>query len=554
MKTQKFFALIFSLLLLCVFNAQWGQAQGTKPTPKNVQLKPTTKSDTTKKKGKGNKSVSTEKEEPLEIINAKWLKGKTVGGEEFRILKDKVVIRHKGNTLYCDSAIQNITKNTVKAIGNARMLGSDGTKVTSKTMFYDGNKKVANASGNVVLIDEQGTLTTEVLDYDVVSQVAHYYTGAKIVDSENILTSKEGTYDTNSKVAFFKTDVHLTSKKDKQEIFSDNIQYNMVSKMAYFRGKTKILSKDGTVYANEGEYNTKTKVSNFRTKGNTRPKAETEEYILQGDSLFYDNTNRIGFAKGNARLTSKKDSIIIDGDIGRFWGKKGISKVFGSALMRSISNKDTLYLVADTLISIRTKKENSKDSIKILKAFHNTKIFRKELQGKCDSLVYNFSDSSIYMFNDPVLWDKKSQLSGDSIRVQMANNKIHRMLLRTNAFVIQQDTLGNFNQLKGRNMKAFFEKSEIRRVDVRGNGESIFFALEGDTLLTGMNRVICSDIDIKFKEQNKVKTITFKSKPDGKFIPPHELAEPDKRLKGFLWRINERPKKIDILRQRDKKL
>jgi len=496
-----------------------------------------------------------EEEEPLEIINADSLKGRTVkGGDEFRILKTNVVIRHKGNTLYCDSAVQNITKNTVRALGNARMLGSDGTRVTSRTMFYDGNKKVANASGNVVLVDEKGTLTTESLDYDVVSQVAHYYTGAKIVDSENILTSKEGTYDTNSKIAFFTTDVHLTSKKDKQEIFSDNIQYNMVSKMAYFKGKTKIVSKDGTVYANEGEYNTKTKVSNFRTRGDARPKAETEEYILLGDSLYYDNTNRIGFAKGNARLISKKDSIIIDGDIGRFWGKEGISKVYGSALMKNISEGDTLYLAADTLISIRKKKENSEDSVKILKAFHNTKIFRTELQGKCDSLIYNFSDSSIYMYNDPVLWDDKSQLSGDSIRVQMANNKIHTMHLRTNSFVIQEDTLGNYNQMKGRNMDAFFKQNELKRVDVRGNGESIFFAIEGDSVLTGMNRVVCSDIDIRFGEKNKVKTVTFKTKPDGKFMPPHELAEPDKRLKGFLWRINDRPKKIDLLRQRDKKL
>lgn len=540
MKTQKFLTLIFSSLILSwlVVQVSWAQVTPKKPKTKKTQ-----------------KVEVEEKEEPLEIINADSLKGRTErNGEEFRILKHNVVIRHKGNTLYCDSAIQNITKNTVNALGHARMLGSDGTKVTSHTMFYDGNKKVANASGNVVLIDEKGTLTTESLDYDVVSQVAHYYTGAKIVDDENILTSKEGTYDTNSKIAFFTTDVHLTSKKDKQEIFSESIQYNMVSKMAYFRGKTKIISKDGVVYANEGEYNTKTKVSHFITKGAERPKAETEEYILLGDSLFYDNTNRIGFAKGNARLISKKDSIIIDGDIGRFWGKKGISKVYGSALMRNISEGDTLYLAADTLISIRTKKENSKDSIKILKAFHNTKIFRAELQGKCDSLIYNFKDSSIYMYNDPVLWDKKSQLSGDTIRVQMANNKIHTMHLRTNSFVIQQDTLGNFNQMKGRTMDAFFKKSALKRVDVKGNGESIFFALEGDTLLTGMNRVICSDIDIKFGKKNKVKTVTFKNKPDGKFIPPHELNEPDKRLKGFLWRINERPKKEDLLRQRGKKL
>jgi hypothetical protein len=134
----------------------------------------------------------------------------------------------------------------------------------------------------------------------------------------------------------------------------------------------------------------------------------------------------------------------------------------------------------------------------------------------------------------------------------MKNRTIDRMYMYTNAFIVSEDSLKNLNQIKGRDMTAFFEAGNIRRVDVNGNGESIYFALEGDSVLTGMNKTVCSDMVLKFKDK-KLQTISFLTNPDASFIPPHELKEPDKRLKGFKWRIDEKPTKQQVLAKRTKK-
>jgi lipopolysaccharide export system protein LptA len=93
-------------------------------------------------------------------------------------------------------------------------------------------------------------------------------------------------------------------------------------------------------------------------------------------------------------------------------------------------------------------------------AYNHVKIFKSDLQGKCDSLVYNYTDSTIYFYRDPVLWNERSQLTADTINIQLANNKINRMYLRTNSFVISQDTLLQYNQVKGRQMTAFFKRQK----------------------------------------------------------------------------------------------
>ncbi|MBY0427164.1 MAG: hypothetical protein K2Q22_16135, partial [Cytophagales bacterium] len=189
---------------------------------------------------------------------------------------------------------------------------------------------------------------------------------------------------------------------------------------------------------------------------------------------------------------------------------------------------------------------------KMLLAYRHVRIFRKDLRGICDSLVYNRIDSMFSLFRDPVLWNDGNQITSDTTFIHMANKKIDRIRLRTNAYTVSRDSLWNFNQAKGKNMVAYFKNNKIKSIDIRGNGESLYFALDGDTILTGMNKVLCSNMMIKFTPNSKLSTISFLTKPDGKFVPPHEISEPDKRLKGFKWREKEKPQRSDFIRPKKK--
>jgi hypothetical protein len=149
-------------------------------------------------------------------------------------------------------------------------------------------------------------------------------------------------------------------------------------------------------------------------------------------------------------------------------------------------------------------------------------------------------------------------MSGDTVIVRLENNKMDSLKLIRNAFIISQDTLGNFNQVKGRFALADFNQNKIEKADVIGNGQSIFFAVDDKKMeLQGMNRIICSRMLIRFDSTNRPSTITAITKPEANFIPPHELAEPDKKLKGFNWKPTLRPTFENTVRQAmapDKKL
>ena len=90
-------------------------------------------------------------------------------------------------------------------------------------------------------------------------------------------------------------------------------------------------------------------------------------------------------------------------------------------------------------------------------------------------------------------------------------------------------------------MTASFTDGKIKRLDVEGNGQSIYFVLEDDTIFTGMNKTLCTDM-IFFFDSSEVNKINFLVNPEAQFIPPKELATPDKFLPGFIWFIDKRPK------------
>ena len=238
----------------------------------------------------------------------------------------------------------------------------------------------------------------------------------------------------------------------------------------------------------------------------------------------------------------------IYGDDGFYDKNTGISKVYGHAYAARVTDdKDTLFISADTLMSV----ENADPKKKRLLAYHNVRIFKKDLQGKADSLAYVASDSVLYFYKNPVLWTDENQMTADSIRILLEKKKISRIYLVSNSFVASVDSLKNFNQIKGRKMTAYFEDKNIHHVVVVGNGESIYFALqekeeatgekkEKFTVTSGMNKIICSNMRINFKA-GKVNNISFYIKPDASFIPPHELKVEDTLLKGFQWRGTDRP-------------
>jgi lipopolysaccharide export system protein LptA len=486
----------------------------------------------------------------VKLKHADNLKGTSEGGVRKDWVIGNVVFVQNETTIYCDSAIFNRAKNIVEAFGSVRITEGDSVTVTATTLTYDGNKKVAYLRKNVVFTKlNSATLYTDFLDYDRQRNKARYFNNGKMVDSANTLTSKKGYYDLHTNIASFKTDVVGSGKV--YTLNADTLQYNARTKILFFLSRTKVEDKEGGIaYYDNGFYDTKFKKSDL-----VQGELQTPEYKLKGSRLILDNKRRVYRAKGNVVMTAKADNMNIYGDDGYYDKAKGVAKVYGRAYVaRATDDGDTLFISADTLMSI----ENADPAKKRLVAYHNVRIYKSDLQGKADSLVYVARDSILYFFHNPILWTDENQMTADSIRILLVKKRISRIYMVSNSFVASEDSLKDYNQIKGRNMTAYFNDKNIHHVEVVGNGESIYYALQEAeetvdekkvkvTALSGMNKIICSNMRINFK-RGKVNNISFYIKPDASFFPPHEIKKEDAILRGFQWRPGERPTRSQVVR------
>lgn len=475
-----------------------------------------------------------------------WEGRRSLGYEK---LSGNVVFTQNQTTIYCDSAYLFKSQNSVDAFGHVKITEGDSVVVTSNRLAYDGNTKIAKLRDKVVFVKlATATLYTDQLDYDRPKNLAYYYEGGRLVDSINVLTSRKGYYDVNSNLASFKKDVHV--KNPDYTMTSDSLQYDSRTKIVYFRTPTTAVDKEGKTFVYDGgEYNTRSKQSDFM--GGV---AESPSYQLKGSDWNLDRIRQLYKVRGNVEMTSKNENLIIYCQSADYYKEKEITKVYDNAWVAKVTeDQDTLFITADTLVSIDSPDPKEKR----LLAYNNVKIYKKDMQGLADSLVYQTADSTIYFYKDPVLWNVGNQMTADSISMLIEHNSISKIFMVRNAFVISQDTLLNFNQIKGREMTTLFKDSKIDRVIVRGNGESLYFALnEDDNSLEGMNKIICSNILIRFHE-GRVQDFSFYIQPDASFIPPQELKPEQKMLKGFSWKADIRPLKKDVVPQvarRDEKV
>jgi lipopolysaccharide export system protein LptA len=489
----------------------------------------------------------------VKLKHANTAYGSMKDGERFDRLVGDVIFEQNTTTIYCDSAHYFKTKNMLDAFGRVHITEGDSVDITARGLSYDGNTKIAKLRKNVVFVKKKiATLYTDFLDYDRVKNEARYFNGGKLVDTTNTLTSRKGYYDVPVNVASFKTKVVCVNPD--YTLTSDTLQYNSKTRVIYFRDTTLVKGKDGkNALYKSGTYNTIQKLS-VLDKG----EFETPSYKMKGDQNLLDDVKKYYTSKGKVSMTSKQEKMTIYGDDGFYDKKNGISKVFGHAYVTKVDDDgDTLFLAADTLVSI----ENVNPKKKRLLAYNHVKIFKNTMQGSADSLAYVAADSVLYLYKGPILWSDGNQMTADSIRMLLKNKEIDKIFMTGNSFVISQDSMKNFNQIKGRKMTAHFNGKNISHVIVQGNGESLYFALEEKELARtdsailklmitmGMNKMICSNMRINFVK-GKVNNVSFYVKPDANLIPIHELKREDRTLKGFAWRRKERPSKSEVERKK----
>lgn len=464
---------------------------------------------------------------------------------DLKILKGNVRFKHDNAYLYCDSAYFYEKANSLDAFSNVRIVQGDTLFVYGDYLYYDGNLKLARLRQNVKLVNRKTTLTTDSLNFDRNTNLAYYYTGGKIVDPENTLTSVWGQYNTTTNDALFRNKVLLTNKN--YTMNSDTLQYNTKSGFANIIGPTKIIYKDETdIYSDKGWYNTNSERMMLLNRSIVKHK---DGKTIVGDTVFYDKAKKYGEAFVNVVMTDSAQKSTLNGDYVYYNENTEAGLATDSALLVDWSSKDTLWLHADTLRTF-------KDSVySVAKGYMNVRLYRNDIQGICDSLVFSERDSVINMYGEPVLWAEENQLSGEFIQAFTKNKKVEKVHIQKAAMAVQKVDSICFNQLSGKEIIAHIDSGELKRVNVDGNAETIYYPLDdADSTLIGLNKTESSYV-VMYLKNKKAERIVMTSATSGVMYPLGQLTGGDIYLKNFFWIEKQRPaKSTDVLIKPEKEV
>ncbi len=471
------------------------------------------------------------------LENADELSNDEQRSTEYQVLKGNVRFRRGDMFMFCDSAYFYDKTSSLDAFGHVRMTQADTLEVYADVLHYYGEQQVAELRRNVRLENRTTTLVTDSLDYDLNSNTGYYFDNGVIVDNRNNteLSSRYGRYELDTKQAEFSNNVHLINEK--YEMHTDLLQYNLRTHIATILDETHIESDSNTIVTTSGWYNTSADDATLYQRSLVTAK---DGQTLMGDTVYYNRKRNFGEARGNVVITDPNNKVILDGDYGYHDDNTHYSFVTRRARAREFSQKDTIYLHADTLLTLVDE-----DSVRVLRAFNGARFYRSDVQGMCDSLQLSEADTIINMYRDAVVWSDNRQVSGPEINLHLNDSTADWATLPATGLMVEHVGEDYYDQLSGKKMKALFDKKELRQLDVDGNVMLILYPQEDDSTYNKQVNAEASYLKLLLKEKQEVDRVAMWPDVSGQVTPLYLLKKSQLYLPQFRWYDALRPKSPD---------
>ncbi len=522
---------------MCLLSAQEKKKTSDAPEKKKAEV-------SVEKKNTG---TAEKKKTRVDLLYADEAQADKQQRPDVQVLIGSVRMKHDSMYMFCDSALIFEKSNSVEAFGNVRMEQGDTLFIYGDYLYYDGMSQLAMIRENVRMINRKTVLTTDSLNYDRLYNLGYYFEGGTLTDEENVLTSEWGEYSPATKLAVFNHDVKLVNPQF--VLTSDTLKYSTLSKIATILGPSDIVSDNNHIYSERGEYDTTTDQAELLD----RSVLTNEGKRLTGDSLFYDRKLGYGEAFYNVVMNDTVNKNMLTGNYCFYNELTGNALATQRAVAIDYSQGDSLYMHGDTLRLV-TYNLNTDSMYREMRVYHKVRAYRTDVQAVCDSLVYNSKDSCMTMYTDPIVWNGNQQLLGEEIKVYMNDSTIDWAHIINQALAIERKDSIHYNQVAGKEMKAFFEKGEMRQVDVNGNVLVIYYPVEEkDSSLIGLDYTEGGFLRMLLKDR-RMERGSFIGKASGTMYPMDQIP-PDKfKLPSFAWFDYIRPRnKEDIFEWRGKK-
>jgi len=521
------------------------------------------------------------------------------GNTKIAILTNNVRLIDGDVTLTTNNLTYNMNTRIGTYTGGGKIVNGKNV-LTSKNGYYFAATRDAYFRNNVVLTTPDALIKNDTLRYNSNSKIAYFYGPTNIYGKDDTLYTENGTYNTTSDQARFgKNNLYTQGSKS---LTGDSLFYDRKAGYGKAMGHVTFIdtAEKATLKGGLGEYK-KSDESILVTKNpyvviiSESDSAKVDSIWMTADTLF----SKVVFARD--LIPYKQEEIIPDDQIptketpevntqdainpalavdkeNRPALRKGANKPeMDVAAEKPVSPpeekippaeipppdrkkkketaaKDTLNkkAVTDTIKVVAVKDSVSTDTTRtrIIMAYHNAKIFKSDLQAKADSMFFSYSDSTVRCYVNPMIWAQGSQLTGDTVYLQMKNKKLDNMLLQHNSFIVNTEDADstNFNQIKGKVITGYFKNNKLNNMFVDGNAESVYY-LKEDTVYSGLNHMISSRLRILLKD-DKLNNISAIRSIEASITPMEDLQEEDRVLKGFIWKPRDRPKsKEEIIPQ-----
>jgi len=492
----------------------------------------------------------------------------------------------RGDTLdmYADFINYSPETKLAKARRNVKLIDKKVTLYTD-SLDYSMTNDLASYNYQGTVKDSTNVLTSKIGQYFVNQKKAYFKTKVDVVTKDYKIKSDTLIYVTNTKTVFLEGPTHIFNESD--TLYAESGWYDSTKNQARLTKKPKIWNIKQNMRADSIFYDKKN--GEGLAMGHAHLQDVENSMIVVGNLIKYNDLTKIASATDSAMLIqySKTDSLFLHADLLQTMPDTTLNKKTNTLnknqakISTQKTFSDSLALEKPMLLKKRRKKDNietlSPDSLTTVKplpkdslsihtavvdtlespkkkdarlvlAYHKVRFYRKDFQGKCDSLAYWSKDSTIQFFTDPVLWANKNQMSANYIEMINRTKDPDEIRMKDDAFIISmEDDSLRFNQIKGKNMIGFVLQNNLYKIDVNGNGQSNYYARDKGGII-GLNKAESSNIRIYMNEGKDTK-ISFIKAPEGELKPTADIEDNDKLLPGFKWQDESRPKnKEDIFR------
>ena len=380
-------------------------------------------------------------------------------------------------------------------------------------------------------------LLTDRLNYDRNTGLGWFFDGGSLLDEESTLISEYGQLDTNTKMSVFMDGVSMESPD--YTLTTDTLHYNTDTHIAFLNSPATIVNEDNVINTSHGRFNTESKSAVLLDRSVVDQ--NSGENRMTGDSIIYDRDLGRMEGFGDVIINNYKDKIDVHGEYVYYNQENDSAVVTGKALLIEYSTGDSLFVHADTFRLVTFYNEAGDTVIeRQMRGFNKVRAFRTDMQMVADSMVFTTADSSLTLYRDPIVWSEDQQVLGEKIIFYMNDSTIDWAHVIGQALFVQMNDTVHYNQIGGREMKAYFKNGDIDKADVEGNVQAVFYPLDGDSAMIGMNTTEASFLTVYFK-MRAVNQIVVYNHSNGVMYPMEKIDEKKMYLPNFQWLERIRP-------------